>query len=85
MPELKSKMVFLAGASTSINSRVKARLATKFREDGLEWLVRVVIKGKFRWHVRTSQEKSYLFVPQVVQKAKGVTQAAQCVERSLRL
>lgn len=49
-------------------------------------LLRVVIKEKIRWHVRTSQEKSYFFillVTQIVKKAKEVTQAAQLVERYL--
>ena len=48
-------------------------------------LLRVVIK-EIRWHVRTSQEKSYFFillVTQIVKKAKEVTQAAQLVERYL--
>ena len=51
-------------------------------------LLRVVIKGKSRWHVRTSQEKSYslvLLVTQVAEKTKGVMQAAQYVERPLQL
>ena len=39
MPELKEKMVFLASDGASVNSGIKTGLATKFREDSLEWLV----------------------------------------------
>ena len=97
MAELKDKMVLWASNGASLNSGVKARLATKFHEDGLEWLafvwcvshhLRVIIKWKFRWCARTSQRKSYslvLLVSQVVQKDKGVMQAPQCVERLLQL
>ena len=45
--------------------------------------LRVSIKGEFKWCVRTSQEKScllVLLVRQVVQKTKGVTQAAQYLQ-----
>ena len=76
MPVHKDKMVFLVSHDASVNSRVKAGLATKFLEwltrmDGIRMvfvsLLRAVIKRKFRWQVRTSQEKSYslvLLVPQ---------------------
>ena len=39
MPELKDKMVFLASDGASVNSGIKAGLATKFRVDGIDWLV----------------------------------------------
>ena len=39
MPELKDRMVFLASDGASVNSGIKTGLATKFREDGLDWLV----------------------------------------------
>ena len=82
MAELKDKIVLWASNGASLNSGVKARLATKFQEDGLEWLafvwcvshhLRVIIKWKFWWCARTSQRKSYslvLLVSQVVQKDK---------------
>ena len=39
MPELKDRMVFLASDGASVNSGIKTGLATKFREDGIDWLV----------------------------------------------
>ena len=39
MPELASKVVFLASDSVSINSGIKSELAVKFREAGVPWLV----------------------------------------------
>ena len=39
MPELKDRMVFLASDGASVNSSIKTGLATKFREDGIDWLV----------------------------------------------
>ena len=39
MPELKDWMVFLASDGASVNSGIKTGLATKFCEDGIDWLV----------------------------------------------
>ena len=39
MPELKDKMVFLASVGASVNSGIKTGLATKFCEDGIDWLM----------------------------------------------
>ena len=39
MSELKDRMVFLASDGASVNSGIKTGLATKFREDGIDWLV----------------------------------------------
>ena len=39
MPELKDRMLFFASDGTSVNSGIKTGLATKFRKDGIDWLV----------------------------------------------
>ena len=39
MPELKDRMVLLASDGASVNSGIKTGLATKFCEDGIDWLV----------------------------------------------
>ena len=39
MPELKDRKVFLASDGASVNSGIKTGLATKFHEDGIDWLV----------------------------------------------
>ena len=39
MPELASKVIFLASDGVSVNSGIKSRLAVKFREAGVPWLV----------------------------------------------
>ena len=39
MPELASKVIFLASDGASVNSGVKSGLAVKFHEAGVPWLV----------------------------------------------
>ena len=39
MPELKDRMVFLASNDTSVKCGIETGLATKFRKDGIDWLV----------------------------------------------
>ena len=39
MPQLKDRIVFLVSDGASVNSGIKTGLATKFREDGIDWLV----------------------------------------------
>lgn len=88
-------MVFLASKCTNVNSRVNTRLAAKFWEYGLKWLVFVwCLSHYLKLSLRKSLDgvlepikKSYscaLLVPQVIQKAKGVMQAAPLVERPLQ-
>ena len=43
MPELKDRMVFLASNGASVNCGIKTGLATKFREDGIDWLLFVCV------------------------------------------
>ena len=37
--ELKDRVVFLVSDGPNVNSGIKTGLATKFREDGIDWLV----------------------------------------------
>ena len=39
MLELKDRMAFLASDGARVNSGIKAALAAKFREDGIDWLL----------------------------------------------
>ena len=48
MPQLKDRMVFLVSDSASVNSGIKTGLATKFREDGIDWLVCLVFVSSIR-------------------------------------
>ena len=43
MPELKDRIVFLASNGASVNCGIKIGLATKFREEGIDWLVFVCV------------------------------------------
>ena len=48
MPQLKDRMVFLVSDGASVNSGIKTGLATKFREDGIDWLVCLVFVSSIR-------------------------------------
>ena len=39
MPELKDRVVFLVSDGANVNGGIKTGLATKFREDGIDWPV----------------------------------------------
>ena len=84
MPELKDRIVFLASDGARVNRGIKTGLATKFREDGIDWLVFVwswshrlelALKDSLD-DVLTPVKKStnfVPFVPQIFKEIKRIT------------